>query len=44
MPGIATEVIEHHMKIHPNAKPVSQKPQRQSVEWHDFIRKEVQKC
>jgi hypothetical protein len=43
MPGIPREVIEHNLKIHPDAKPVSQKPQRQSVERQDFIRKEVQK-
>jgi hypothetical protein len=43
MPGIAGEVIEHHLKIHPDAKPVSQKPRRQSIERQDFIRKEVQK-
>ncbi len=43
MPGIPREVIEHHLKIHPDAKPVSQKPRRQSVERQDFIRKEVQK-
>jgi hypothetical protein len=43
MPGIPREVIEHHLKINPNARPVSQKPRRQSVEWQDFIQKEVQK-
>jgi hypothetical protein len=43
MPGIHGEVIEHHLKIHPDAKPVSQKPRRQSVEWQEFIRKEVRK-
>jgi ribonuclease HI len=43
MPGIPGEVIEHHLKIYPNAKPVSQKPRRQSVERHDFIREEVRK-
>jgi hypothetical protein len=43
MPGIPREVIEHHLKIHPDARPVSQKPRRQSVKRHDFIRKEVQK-
>jgi hypothetical protein len=43
MPGIPREVIEHHLKIHPDAKPVSQKPRRQSVEWQDFICKEVRK-
>jgi hypothetical protein len=43
MPGIPREVIEHHLKIYPDAKPVSQKPRRQSVERQDFIREEVQK-
>jgi hypothetical protein len=43
MPGIPTEVIEHHLKINPDAKPVSQKPHSQSVERQDFIRKEVRK-
>jgi hypothetical protein len=43
MPGIPREVIEHHLKINPDAKPVSQKPRRQFVEWQDFIWKEVRK-
>jgi hypothetical protein len=43
MPGIPREVIEHHLKIYPDAKPVSQKPRRQSVERQDVIRKEVRK-
>jgi hypothetical protein len=43
MPGIPREVIVHHLKIHPDAKPVSQKPRRQSVERHNFIREEVRK-
>jgi hypothetical protein len=43
MPRIPREVIEHHLKIHPDAKPVSQKPRRQSIERQDFIRKEVRK-
>jgi hypothetical protein len=43
MPGIPREVIEHHLKINPDAKPVSQKPRRQSIERQDFIRKEVRK-
>jgi hypothetical protein len=43
MPRIPREVIEHHLKINPDARPVSQKPHRQSVERQDFIRKEVQK-
>jgi hypothetical protein len=43
MPRIPREVIEHHLKIHPNTKPVSQKPWRQSIERQDFIHKEVWK-
>jgi hypothetical protein len=43
MPRIPREVIEHHLKINPDAKPVSQKPHRQSVERQDFIQKEVRK-
>jgi hypothetical protein len=43
MPGIPREVIEHHLKINPDARPVSQKPRRQSIERQDFIRKEVRK-
>jgi hypothetical protein len=43
MPGLPREVIEHCLKINPDARPISQKPHRQSVERQDFIRKEVQK-
>jgi hypothetical protein len=43
MTGIPREVIEHHLKIHPNAKPVRQKPQKQSIERQNFIREEVRK-
>jgi hypothetical protein len=43
MLGIPREVIEHHLKIYPDAKLVSQKPRRQSVERQDFIREEVRK-
>jgi hypothetical protein len=32
MPRIPREVIKHHLKINPDARPVSQKPRRQSVE------------
>jgi hypothetical protein len=31
------------VKIHPDAKPVSQEPWRQSIERQDFIREEVRK-
>jgi hypothetical protein len=37
MLGIPREVFEHYLKINPDAKPVSQKPRRQSVERQDFI-------
>jgi hypothetical protein len=43
MPGIPREVIEHHLKIHPDTKPVSKKPRRQSIERQDFIHEEVRK-
>jgi hypothetical protein len=43
MPGIPREVIEHYLKIHFDAKPVSQKPRRQSIQRQDFIREEVWK-
>jgi hypothetical protein len=43
MSGIPMVVIEHRLKINPDARPVSQKPRKQSVERQDFIRKEVRK-
>jgi hypothetical protein len=43
MPGILREVIEHHLKIHPDARPVRQKPRKQSIERQNFIREEVRK-
>jgi len=43
MPEIPREVIEHHLRIYPDATPVCQKPQKQSVERQNFIRKEVRK-
>jgi hypothetical protein len=36
-------VIEHHLKIHPDATPVKQKPRKQSIERQNFIREEVRK-
>jgi dsDNA-binding SOS-regulon protein len=43
MPRIPREVIEHHLKIYPNARLVQQKPQKQSIEWQNFIREEIKK-
>jgi hypothetical protein len=41
MPRIPREVIEHHLKIHPDAKLMQQKPQKQSIKRQNFIREEV---
>jgi hypothetical protein len=41
MPGIQREVIEHHLKINPDARPVQQKPRKQSIERQNFIREEI---
>jgi hypothetical protein len=43
MPGISRQVIEHHLKIYPDAKPVQQKPWKQSVERQNFIHEELKK-
>jgi hypothetical protein len=40
---IPREVIEHHLKIYPDARPVQQRPQKQSVERQNFIREEIKK-
>jgi hypothetical protein len=36
-------VIEHHLKIHPDARTVQQKPRKQSIERQNFIHEEVRK-
>ena len=41
IPGIPREVIEHHLRIYPDAKPVRQKSRKQSVERQNFICEEV---
>jgi hypothetical protein len=41
MPRIPREVIEHHLKIYPDARPVRQKPRKQSIKQQSFIREEV---
>jgi hypothetical protein len=43
MPGITREMIEHHLKIYPDARPVQQRPQKHSIERQNFIREEVKK-
>jgi hypothetical protein len=41
--GSPRDVIEHHLKIYPDARPVQQRPQKQSIEWQNFIREEIKK-
>jgi hypothetical protein len=43
MLGIPREVIEHHLKIYPDARPVQQRPRKQYVERQNFIREKVKK-
>ena len=43
MPGILREVIEHHLVVRPDARPVKQKVRRQAPERQEFIREQVSK-
>jgi hypothetical protein len=43
MSGIPREVIEHHLKIYPDARPVQQRSRKQSIEQQNFIREEIKK-
>ena len=43
MSGVPREVIEHHLAVCPNARPVKQKARRQAPEKQEFIIKEVEK-
>jgi hypothetical protein len=43
MPSIPREVIEHHLKIYPDARLVQQKPRKQSVERQNFIHEKLKK-
>jgi hypothetical protein len=43
MPRIPREVIKHHLKIYPDARPVQQKPQNKSIERQNFIRVEIKR-
>jgi hypothetical protein len=43
MPGIPREVIEHPLKIYLDARPVQQRPQKQSVEQQNFVREKIKK-
>jgi hypothetical protein len=43
MSGILREVIENHLKIYPDARPVQQRPRKQSVERQNFMYEEIKK-
>src|SRR6266540_2404694 len=43
MPGVSREVVEHHLVIHPDARPIRQKVRRQALEHQVIIRQEVEK-
>jgi hypothetical protein len=43
MSGICRDVIEHHVKIYPDARPVQQRPWKQSIDWQNFIRERIKK-
>src|SRR5437762_11539231 len=43
MPGVPREVIEHHLAVSPDARPIRQKVRRQALERQDVIRLEVDK-
>src|SRR5207237_5967418 len=43
MPGVPREVIEHHLAMLPDARPIRQKVHRQALERQDVIRREVEK-
>jgi hypothetical protein len=36
-------VIEHHLKINPDSRPVQQKPRKQSIKRYNFIQEEIKK-
>ena len=43
LPGIPRDVIEHHLAVRPDARPVKQKPRRQAQDRQDFIVEQVHK-
>ena len=43
IPGIPREVIEHHLAVCPNARPVKQKVRKQALERQEFIIEEIRK-
>jgi hypothetical protein len=43
MPVIPREVIEHHLKNYPDARPIQQKSRKHFVERQNFIREQIKK-
>ena len=43
MPGVDREIVEHHIPIYPNARPVRQKFRKMRPEWAEKIIEEVKK-
>ena len=43
MPGLDRDIVEHHILIYPEAKPVKQKLHRLRPEWTKKIREEIAK-
>src|SRR6266540_3155759 len=43
MPGVPREVIEHHLAVSPDARPIRQKVRRQALERQDIIQLKVDK-
>ena len=43
MSGVPRQVIEHHLSVCPNERPVKQKARKQAPEKQAFIVKEVEK-
>ena len=43
MPGLDRDIAEHHILMHPKAKPIKQKLCRLRPEWTEKIREEIAK-
>ena len=43
MPGLDRDIVEHHIPIHLEAKPIKQKLRRLRPEWTKKIREEIAK-
>ena len=43
MPGLDRDIVEHHIPMYPEARPVKQKLRRLRLEWAEKIREEIAK-